>query len=119
MELLFDKTNGVIFPEYGPNMMWNQKYGMRSGMRSRFTDFNYKGNMVIDKEKAIEISMDYLSGSGNDEFAGDEVHQYYGYYTIDTTGKDGATVGMLSVNGFTGQIWYHDWHETFIEKTEY
>jgi hypothetical protein len=27
MEMLIDKTTGRIFPEYGPNMMWNLKYG--------------------------------------------------------------------------------------------
>ena len=26
MELLLDESNGNIFPEYGPNMMWNLKY---------------------------------------------------------------------------------------------
>lgn len=26
-EMLIDKTTGRIFPEYGPNMMWNTKYG--------------------------------------------------------------------------------------------
>ena len=30
MELLVDKSSGAIFPEYGPNMMWNLKYGMHS-----------------------------------------------------------------------------------------
>jgi hypothetical protein len=28
MELLVDKSSGAIFPEYGPNMMWNLKYGI-------------------------------------------------------------------------------------------
>jgi len=118
MELLFDKTRSVIFPEYGPNMMWNQKYGMHSGIRPRFAA-KYKGNMVIDEEKAIETADNYLSKEGRDEFAGHEVHKYYGYYTIDTESKDGTTVGMLSVNGFTGRVWYHSWHGTFVEKIEY
>ena len=26
-EMLIDKDTGRIFPEYGPNMMWNTKYG--------------------------------------------------------------------------------------------
>src|SRR5450830_510944 len=38
VELLLDKTNGAIFPEYGPNMMWNQKYGM---MQSGFGGNQY------------------------------------------------------------------------------
>ena len=31
MELLVDPASLVVFPEYGPNMMWNLKYGMMSG----------------------------------------------------------------------------------------
>src|SRR5215216_527205 len=31
MELLIDKQTGRLYPEPGPNMMWNTKYGMMSG----------------------------------------------------------------------------------------
>jgi hypothetical protein len=34
MEMLIDKTTGRIFPEYGPNMMWNLKYGHGGMMTS-------------------------------------------------------------------------------------
>ncbi|MHB8648147.1 MAG: hypothetical protein ACYDAR_20390, partial [Thermomicrobiales bacterium] len=27
-EVLIDRNTGTVFPEYGPNMMWNTKYGM-------------------------------------------------------------------------------------------
>src|SRR3972149_10624947 len=50
LELLLDKTNGAIFPEYGPNMMWNQKYGMHSS----FAGNQYKNNMSLDEQKALE-----------------------------------------------------------------
>jgi hypothetical protein len=30
-ELLVDKNSGAIYPEMGPNMMWNTKYGMMRG----------------------------------------------------------------------------------------
>ncbi|MCL5070336.1 MAG: hypothetical protein M1308_05500 [Actinobacteria bacterium] len=116
MELLLDKTNGAIFPEYGPNMMWNQKYGM---MNSGFAGNQYENNIRIDEQKAIELANNYLSRVSQNEFAGDEGQKFYGYYTIDTVNKDGNVVGMLSVNGFTGQVWYHSWHGTFIEMKEY
>ncbi|MCL4376969.1 MAG: hypothetical protein M1409_01105 [Actinobacteria bacterium] len=114
MELLLDKTNGVIFPEYGPNMMWNQKYGM---MNSIISTNQY--NMAIDEQKAIELANSYLARISQNEFAGSEGQKFYGYYTIDTVNRDGTTVGMLSVNGFTGQVWYHSWHGTFTEMKEY
>jgi len=40
-----------------------------------------------------------------------------GYYTLHIT-KDGQISGMLSVNAFTGQVWYHTWHGTFVASSE-
>jgi hypothetical protein len=40
---------------------------------------------------------------------------FYGYYTFDYK-INGSIAGMLSVNGFTGQVWFHTWHGTFIEE---
>jgi hypothetical protein len=41
----------------------------------------------------------------------------YGYYTGHLT-KDGTSAGMLSVNGYTGPIWYHTWHGAFIRMKQ-
>jgi len=54
----------------------------------------------------------YLPGS-----KADEVEPFYGYYTIHVL-KDGAIYGMLSVNGYTGQVWYHFWHGPFLGMRE-
>jgi hypothetical protein len=40
---------------------------------------------------------------------------FYGYYTIEVLNA-GSPSGMLSVNGYTGQVWYHMWHGTFIQE---
>ena len=48
---------------------------------------------------------------------GDEVDPFYGYYTLHTL-NDGEIEGMLSVNGTTGQVWYHSWHGDFLDMTE-
>lgn len=45
------------------------------------------------------------------------VDTFPGYYTLDVA-RDGKVVGMLSVNAYTGQIWYHGWHGTFIQEKE-
>ncbi|MHB8648146.1 MAG: hypothetical protein ACYDAR_20385, partial [Thermomicrobiales bacterium] len=42
---------------------------------------------------------------------------FYGYYTLHIM-KDGTVTGMLSVNGYTGQVWYHNWHGDFIQMKE-
>jgi hypothetical protein len=39
--------------------------------------------------------------------------QFPGYYTIHFH-RSGVIAGMLSVNGYNGQIWYHNWHGKFI-----
>ena len=115
MELLLDKADGRIFPEFGPNMMWNLKYGMHG---QSILDKN-NINMKISEEDAINIANNYLTKISQNEAAGNEAQEFYGYFTLDTVNKDGANVGMLSVNGFTGQAWYHKWHGTFIEMKEY
>ena len=113
MELLLDKGTGNIFPEYGPNMMWNAKFGMHMGANQTDTD------MSVDEEEAIQLAEKYLNERSADEFIGEEADKYYGYFTIHTVNKDGDIVGMLSVNGNTGQVWYHSWHGTFIGMEEY
>ncbi len=40
---------------------------------------------------------------------------FYGYFTFDFE-RNGKAVGMASVNAFTGQVWYHTWHGTFIRE---
>ena len=41
----------------------------------------------------------------------------HGYYTVHTL-KDGKITGMLSVNGYSGEVWYHSWHGPFIASKE-
>jgi len=33
--------------------------------------------------------------------------------------KDGKIYGMLSVNGYTGDVWYHSWHGYFIQEQDF
>ncbi|MCJ7472907.1 MAG: hypothetical protein MUP02_08885 [Actinobacteria bacterium] len=114
LELLVDKSSGVIFPEYGPNMMWNIKYGMHSQIPLSQNDIT----MDISEDKALGLAERYLAKTNIGELAGDEVEKFYGYYTIHTLTEDGDIAGMLSVNGFTGDVWYHNWHGIFIDMTE-
>jgi len=114
MELLVDKSNSAIFPEYGPNMMWNLKYGMHSQIPISQNDIN----MDISEDEAINLAEKYLAKINTSEAVGDEVEKFYGYYTIHTLTENGDIAGMLSVNGFSGDVWYHNWHGIFIDMTE-
>lgn len=127
-EMLVDKTSGQIFPEYGPNMMWNLKYGhggmmsgpggMMGGMSSMmggYTTGEYSDDPISEAE-AIEYAQGFLDVTYNGGEA-DDPHPFYGYYTLHTT-MDGEIFGMLSVNVFTGQVWYHSWHGDYVGMTE-
>ncbi len=111
-ELLIWRGSGKISPEPGPNMMWNLKYGMMSNGY----DGEYKP--VINEEKAKEIALESLGKLFPGKDVGvEEAIPFYGYYTLDYE-VDGKMSGMLSVNAFSGEVWYHTWHGYFIDMRE-
>jgi hypothetical protein len=141
IELLIDKQTGRLYPEPGPNMMWNTKYGMMSGQGMMAPNDGSYGGMMgpggsgmmgsgsyqpsqasptdqlpITPEDATQIAKDYISHNslGTDTETPD---QFYGYYTIHTK-SNGEVNGMLGVNGYTGAVWYHTWHGPFVAMEE-
>jgi hypothetical protein len=188
-ELLVDPVTKAVFPEYGPNMMWNLKYGMMSsfggygmmgpgmmmggsgygsmmmgntgfggmsgqgksdamsgsedmdmnnvdseemdgsedmdatdmmggdGSGDSMTTFDVSSELPVTPEEALETAQSYLDQYYPGVEISDEITAFYGYYTIDTQ-TDGEIVGMLSVNGFTRQVFPHTWHGEFIEMVE-
>ncbi len=121
-EMLIDPYTGRIFPEYGPNMMWNTKYGMMNGMGGMGGMMGSQrgaptADMPVTKDQAATIAENYLK-SNLPGAATEEPDVFYGYYTIHIV-KDGKIYGMLSVNGYSGQVWYHSWHGQFIQVKEF
>ncbi len=115
-ELLINKYTGSIYPEMGPNMMWNTKYGMmRGGILSGIYG-TPTTTMTVTSTQATTNAQQYLNTYISGTTTGD-VTTFYGYYTIEVL-NGGTTYGMLSVNGYTGQIWVHTWHGTFIEELQ-
>ena len=114
---------GVIMPEPGPNMMWNAKYsnmngGMMGGQGMMWNRNQATTTMTVSKDQALQIAQTYLDQNLNGAKVEEDAMQFYGYYTIDFT-VNGKIAGMLSVNGQTGQVWYHSWHGVFIQEVEY
>ncbi|KPQ42361.1 MAG: hypothetical protein MPEBLZ_03078 [Candidatus Methanoperedens nitroreducens] len=106
-ELLINKYTGAVVPEMGPNMMWNSKYGY---MNTQETETK------VTEEQALKNAQEYLDST----LPGTKVNgadDFYGYYTMEVT-KDGNIYGMLSVNSYTGAVWYHGWHGTFEKVLE-
>lgn len=131
MELLVDPYTGFIYPEFGPNMMWNLKYGMHNnsgygmmGIRGMMSGNYYKKDLLDDKylkrneihmKDAYDLAKLYIEKKTSSEYTvSQDGHEFYGYYTFHIE-KDGATTGMLSVNGFTGEVWFHNWHGTVAQ----
>jgi len=112
-EILIDRATGNVIREPGPDMMWNAKYSpMGGGMMGGFGGTSSRP-MTVTAQQAQDAAQRWLDANR----AGASVKapdSFYGFYTIDFE-KAGQLVGMLSVNGYTGQVWYHSWHGTFIQ----
>ncbi len=109
-ELIVDKYTGRITPEMGPNMMWNTKYG-----HMKWVDTSKAPS--VTKEQALKDAQEYLDKALPGTKVSDEADAFYGYYTIHVM-KDNTVYGMLSVNSYTGAVWYHNWHGEFIKLLE-
>jgi hypothetical protein len=128
MEVLVDPVTQTVYPEHGPNMMWNTKYGHHAGgytgmmggrgMRGPGYTWEYvpdvDAELSVDEEEAVEAAQSYLDAYLPGAQADEHADPFYGYYTLHVL-RDGEVTGMLSVNGYTGEVWLHTWHGDFIE----
>lgn len=115
-ELLANKTTGNVGYEPGPDMMWNTKYGMMSRFGGMMGSGSASGPMAVSPDRAAQIAQGWLDRRGKDFSAG-APDAFYGYYTFHFL-KNGQIDGMLSINGSSGQIWFHSWHGKFIQSRE-
>ena len=120
MELLVNPVTGYVYPEHGPNMMWNTEYGMHGsngyGMMGMMGGFfnEYDEDEAMKVEDALEKANEYLNEFDVDLVAEEGGHAFYGYYTFHVN-KGEELKGMMSVNAFTGDVWYHNWHGNLVE----
>jgi hypothetical protein len=135
MEVLVDPVTLAVTPEHGPNMMWNLKYGMIAGYGGGMMGTMMGGGpgmmgninpnqtteisaeMPVTPEEATESSQRYLDTYLPGLQVDDHADVFYGYYTLHVL-RDGQIVGMLSFNGYTRQVFLHNWHGNFIEMSE-
>ncbi len=123
-EVLVDPVTLAVYPEYGPNMMWNLKYGMMSGsgmmgggMMGGATTAQPSDKMPVSADEAVQTAQRYLDTYLPGAQAAKDPDPFYGYYTIEIL-RDDQPVGMLSVNGYTRQVFLHTWHGNFVELSE-
>ena len=121
-ELLIDPYTSAVQPEFGPNRMWNTKYGQTSdmggmmpgSMRDGLAPVQPTAIMPVTAEQAPKLAQQYLDAQKTGLTVEKGLDVFYGYYTVHSLDKAGNTVGMLSINGYTGQVWNHIWHGKFI-----
>jgi hypothetical protein len=129
-ELLADPSTGAIFPEMGPNMMWNTRYSPMATFGGRMMAGFAPGGMIsgtwgptapttqptVTTHQATKIAqrwLDQYQAGG----ATETLDSFSGYYTLHIT-RDGQITGMLSVNAYTGQVWFHTWHGAFTASVQ-
>jgi len=104
-EVLVDAADGDVRIEYGPAMMWNIEYGLHASGSAR--------PARVSAEEARRLADRWLTARGRGLTAG-EPEASPGYYTLHTL-RDAEITGMLSVNAFSGAVWYHSWHGRFLD----
>jgi len=72
---------------------------------------------MLTEAEARDKAAAYLEEAYPDQTLADTAEAFPGYFTFDVE-SDGTPVSMLSVNAYTGQVWYHTWHGTFVEMSE-
>lgn len=111
-EVLINKWTGAVTWE-PQSMMWNTKYGsMSQGSPMGYT--HPTGAMTVSAEQAKQIAQKWLDQYQPGSAPETTPDSFYGYYTMHTM-KNGQVTGMLSINGYTGQVWYHSWHGAFVQ----
>ncbi|MBI1742731.1 hypothetical protein HYR54_06645 [Candidatus Acetothermia bacterium] len=119
----------------GQGMMGSMSNGMMSSMMAGPTPIEPTADMPISPEQAKQIASRFLEKLATSmsqmpmmqmpmqpaplqgAVPGEKVRKFYGYYTLDLL-KDGKLAGLLSVNGYTGQVWHHAWNGNFVGMKE-
>lgn len=102
-------SGGVGSPGYSTTMSGYSAAGTMGYQSS-------SGPMTISPTQATRIATHELQQ--NQAGATTEApEQFPGYYTVHIL-KSGMVMGMLSVNGYSGQVWYHTWHGTLISMKD-
>ncbi|HEX2909916.1 MAG TPA: hypothetical protein VH186_03845 [Chloroflexia bacterium] len=92
--------------------------GMMGGLSAIPSDNYQPGKMSVTADKALQIAQSYLDKAYPGVKTMQKADEFPGYYTVDVQ-LNGKISGMLSVNGYTGQVWYHTWHGQFLQMVDY
>jgi hypothetical protein len=131
-EVLVLPQTGAVWLEYGPAMMWNTSFGMMgadmmgsgpgtgglpcSQAGSGTGAYDPAAEPTVSAADAVGIASRWLAANRPD-LRVEDADSFPGYYTLETLRGD-SVAGMLSVNAYSGAVWYHTWHGSFVAMTE-
>jgi len=113
-EMTINKYTGYVYPGMGPSVTWNTKYGIVNGALTVY-NATATSTMPVKAAQAQSFAQQYLSTVMPATTVGTTT-PFYGYYNVEVL-SGGNTYCVLSVNGYTGQIWCQAWQGSFIQET--
>jgi hypothetical protein len=122
-EVLVNPLTLQVYPEPGPNMMWNAKYGHMGGAMGGMMAMmglpvrEATTTMPVSAANAVKAAQSYLDQNLPGAQAAQQADTFYGYYTMHIL-RASKVIGMLSVDGYSSQVFVHTWHGNFIEMSE-
>lgn len=117
-----DSYNGME-GMYRGNMSWNDGTSGMMGSGGMMDSDGIIGSGTVNKD-ATTADMTIKSADAgsraqkyaDSQFPGSKVSNpdmFYGYYTVDIT-KDGRVLALISVNGYSGQVWLQTWPGSYL-----
>lgn len=111
--------NGRLYPGHHPDKYWNTEYRGESYRLSRDggepLDWP-SGPMTITEEQAWNDAQRFIERHLPEGRAG-AVERFYGYYTIPVLIFEDV-IGLLSINGYTGDVCYEACHGSLIDRVD-
>jgi hypothetical protein len=110
-EVLVDPANGAVRFEPGPAAVWSARSAVPA---------DAGGAPLVTTEEAVRLADSWLAkqeGGLLDGLTTSTPERFPAYVTLRAI-RDGRVAGLVSVNLYTGAVWYHSWHGTFVEMSE-
>lgn len=107
-EVMISKNGGRIYTEMGPNIMWNTQFGHMSSGQS--------GTLTVTSDQATQNANASIAKIGQG-YTIEKPETAPGYYEFMIQ-KDGKDFAELDVNGYSGQVWFENWHGPIIKSIE-
>ncbi len=110
--------NGRLYPGHHPDKYWNTEYRDEAVdvTSNRVTSDMGSSPMTVTEEQAWNDAQRFIERHLPDGQAG-AVERFYGYYIIPVLMFEDV-IGLVSINGYTGEVCYEACHGSLIERVD-